>query len=189
MSGFTRFTVVTLLLLSASIARADYETSRIGGVVRYTERTDEVTCAAGSFVVGFRFKGGTYVDDIQLKCARPSGTNTLGRTFDGPSTTTTINAVEILPGVSSREKTVFCPQHHVVSGIKAQGGDYVDRINSIRCTRYGGTAVQFRNVGIGGNGGHTVRAYCSSNPGDIIKRFRVKAGLWVDSLRTTCGPQ
>ena len=71
------------------------------------------------------------------------------------------NAANLLPGVSLRHRTVYCPTHYVLSGIKGKGGDYVDRINSIRCTRFRGDKVSFRNVGIGGTGGRVGRLYCT----------------------------
>lgn len=173
--------------LLAGAAVADYEVSRIGGVIKSGDAVRILGCRPGHVIVGLRLKAGTYVDIVQLKCAAPTSRTTLGSAVEGPSTGGLINPAEVLvPGVHSTEKTVFCPQHYVLSGIKARGGRYVDRINSIRCTRFGGTSVRFRDVGIGGTGGSTVRAYCASAPGDVVGTFRVKTGFWMDALHTFC---
>jgi len=97
------------------------------------------------------------------------------------------NASNLLPGVSLRHRTVYCPTHYVLSGIKGKGGDYVDRINSIRCTRFRGDKVSFRNVGIGGTGGRVGRLYCTG--ADRVSRIRVRFGSWIDWLSVECRGQ
>lgn len=126
-----RAAVMLSMCMVAGVASADYEVSRIGGVITAGDDVIGLRCPKGSAIVGFRFKAGTYVDRIQLKCAARLGRTTLGSATDGPGTVGLINPAELfVPGVSSREKTVFCPQHYVVRNFSAKSGYWLDTLQT-----------------------------------------------------------
>ncbi|MBT8405229.1 MAG: hypothetical protein KJP18_15300 [Gemmatimonadetes bacterium] len=144
-----------------------------------------LACPGGSVLVGLQIRAGTYVDGFQLRCAEPSRSG-LGRHFEGPRLFG-LNLAGGLPGISSRTATAVCPRNHVLAGIKARAGDWVDRIMSIRCIEYRRTSVTYRDVGMGGTGGRVHRAYCQ--PGDAVTEMRVQTGGWMNYFTLTCSPQ
>jgi len=133
-------------------------------------------CPQQSVPIGLSVNAGTFVHGVRLICAVVSKgklttklkESRIGGNFNGNHT-----------------RTRRCPSGHVLSGIKARGATYVDRINSIRCTEFGGTKARFVDVGAGGNGGKkTVRMYCSGS--ERIRELVVYAGSWMDQLRVNC---
>lgn len=176
--------VVLSSLLCAAAVEAQYQVGPVGG--SGGDRAETLACPHGSYIVGFTFRGGSYVDGIQLKCARRLSPNTVGPIFDGPSAFSHPN-MNLWWGVEQRTKTVFCPTHHVFAGIKTQAGDFVDRINAIRCVRLGSSALAYPSVGLGGTGGTVSRPYC--NGADYANQIDVRTGMWVDRLSLVCRAQ
>lgn len=165
------------LLMAITDASADYRTVRAGGSGgNFKTRI----CEVGFVLRGLEFKAGSYVMQTRLICQRVSGNSITGQVR-------ILDINNIGEGFfGSREKQVYCPRNHRVSGIKVQAGLYLDRINSIRCTRYKGTAKKFVNVGIGGKGGTTHRLYCDANEDDYLLGFTMSTGRWIDSVKGIC---
>lgn len=134
------------------------------------------SCPSQSLPIGLTVNAGTYVHGIRLICAVVSQ----GRL------TTTLKESRIGGNFNgNHSRTRRCPTGYVLSGIKAKGATYVDRVNSIRCTQHGRSNTRFVDVGAGGSGGtKTVRMYCSGP--DRIRELVVYSGSWMDQLRVNC---
>lgn len=173
------FTPFSELLADYDTIRAGESISAIGGPPPYTSSI--YRCKNGYVLRGVEFLSGSYIHRISLVCQAVNGNSVVG------DIDIILPNHKFMRGIFPlQEKQVMCPKDHRVSGIKVQAGSYLDRVNSIRCTRYRGTSKQFVNVGAGGTGGVTHRLYCDGNEDDYLLGFKVQANQWIDNIRGLC---
>ena len=168
--------VLIYLVMSASQTALAVSAGSVGEE-NYNLKTSRARCDSGKVAVGINVYAGIYIHKIRVICADVKN-NLLTKTIsNGSSTGGSLRA--------SHRKTRTCPANYVLSGIKAKGGTYVDRVNSIQCTQYKGTGKKYVDVGAGGTGGNnTIRMYCpgTSRFTHILGYY----GSWLNAMEVFC---
>ena len=179
--------LVTMAMIGGTpVALANYDLGRVGDSSGAPNSGRTLACRADERIVGLKIRAGRFVDQLTLLCQKVEGSRFVGSHRDGPVSPIVKDAPSLFVGVSSEEEVKFCPNDHILAGIKARGGDYVDRIMSMRCVRYGGSEVAFIDVGMGGTGGRIMRPYCRN--ADRVSAIRTFSGLWLDQMVLRCSP-
>jgi hypothetical protein len=171
------------LLLAAGVAEAS-STGRCGG--SGGPRSTNVTCSSGQYVVGVSARGGSYVDQIGLRCASfDAAGKRIGQgswKTGGPG-----------GGSVSRDKT--CAATEAVIQLDLKSGVYVDQMVEAKCRKRlagGGFDETPRNytrlnLEVGGFlGGRSCELQCPG--GEALYGVTIKHGGWIDSITGKCRP-
>jgi hypothetical protein len=158
---------MVVVVLLAGAAEAASNAGRCGG---RGPKSATITCASGKFVSGVSARGGSYVDQIGIRCSGTKYTST----WDGPGTWKTMG-----PGGGNVAGDMACDASHV-RRIEVKSGTYVDRVVSASC----GSGPGSQSIGIGGTGGSTCELECPQ--GEKLYSVTITYGSWIDSIAGKC---
>ena len=180
MKNFLMASFIGLSIIMAATAAAYYVAGSGGGGQPFTNPFTikstwrNAICNAGSAPVGIKVSGGTYVHGIAMFC---------GKLLSGKK----VGPPQQMTGDASGGQvsvTKYCPKDYLIAGVKFRAGTFVDKIEGIQCQKRGTTSRQYVTIGIGGNGGQSVSAYCKS--GNTVRNLKFTKGSWVDKLTVYC---
>lgn len=169
-----------LLIFLPQGGQGAIRTSVIGNSNSWAKLQTEKCPSGAEAAVGIRVEGAQYVDEVGLYCAPTNDLRARSARYGGA-----VNGVNTLDsGFGRVERSAYCPDGYVITGLRGKGGLYVDKIVSIRCTRWKSSTHRWKTVNAGGGGGSTQDALCPA--GTYIDSIGGKAGLWVDALWALC---
>lgn len=148
-----------------------------GGGTAFTIR-----CPAGSVMVGLKARSGSWLDQLQLKCARVQSNGTLSG----------IAYSEIAGGSGGlRHEDVQCPAGTVVGSMHLRYGTYVNRVVA-HCYPWNPATRSFDPFDAKGfitagneSGSNTDRANCAK-PKQPVVGIRGREGWYVDAIGLIC---
>jgi hypothetical protein len=175
--GLARLLAVGLLcaLPVAALAAANFPAEGARG-----DRGDSDECEPGEFMVGARFRAGSWIDQVQIRCAiLDPATGTLGTAYSRGRPRGSIGGI----GGSAH-----CPDDMWVRriGIWFTGGNRQVRHVGASCEfpSPNGRPEQFFTFGPGGGGASTVRHQCP--PGEAAAGLNIRSGQHVNALGLIC---
>jgi hypothetical protein len=171
--------VVAVFLAGAAEASS---TGKCGGT---GPNSKSITCGRGQYVVGISARGGSYVDQIGIRCA---AFDSAGRRI-GNGTWKTVG-----PGGGDYSRDRTCESTRAVTDLNVRSGIYVDRVLFGTCRKRvaGGfdetpAAGKSIDIGVGGYfGGSFCELECPG--GEAFYGVTVTYGSWIDSVTGKCRP-
>ena len=176
----TRALAVTSLVAACLVAGAlpllASDTLGVGNPDKSDITLASTVCPLGEFAIGVHYRGGWYLNAVQLRCGTISqGAVVFTRDAEWA-------------GASGGDKGSFanCAPGKVVVGISAMGGTYVDAIRNYQCatvntsTRAVSASVSNTGSFVGGTGGARTDLRCPANK--ALRMVSVKRGSWIDYM-------
>lgn len=168
---------LTVALATTAGAQTQISTMMGGGGGTETR----VECGEDRVLVGVTGRAGSWLDNLFLRCARVNGA-TLS------DVVTLDNNAQRIGGLGGNHSyTVQCPAGHVVKGVVAYQGTFVNRIG-LYCRGWDGTGWTGTGnlVGpAGGTGGSYDRRDCDDRTRPVVA-LRGREGNYVDAIGIVC---
>ena len=143
----------------------------------------EVACPDDYALVGVRGRAGMWINNLFLVCARVNG-GTLGDVKELSYNSQRIGG--LASGTLTHDYTVRCPAGHVVKGVVAYRGSYINRVG-LYCRVWTAEGTGSGNLyGPSGGSGGTFDARTCVERNRVVTALHAREGWYVDALGIRC---